>query len=529
MKNISAAQFGIELDSHHTANDFEVDDTFITNHAEVRQVDYTIRNCNFKNGFIIAHNSVNRIKFIFYNCTISTLTIEKQLLEFQILIAENCTIDRFELAFSRDDFRINFKVNHIFIKNEEKTQNAHLEIASDHQIKSLTIDNTSLAEVALSGEIDLITISSTSISVLDLSGCINKTIELKYSTFSTVKAIGLESDEMTIGSSCAVSAVKLDEIQLGKLSISAGNVIQTFQVGLESKSNSINEFIINKSTSVSYSPAFFFKSIEFKQLDLEGYTSLPNFTLQQAKIENIFNLNGVDLTSPKFSVVDLRRCVVKMLQTNFLGQQFRYVEWPTHNRFYEFDDGDKSDPLEFAFKLKTLKETYRQLKIHFISENDMFDAMIFQTNELRTQHRIKSIETWRMGFSSWRNNVGDWFLLWSNSLFSNFGLSWIRPLLWWLFVFHLVLFNLMLLNYNLGVVPSYRFWIWDIEAFWEGLDIYLKLLFPIHDSDIKKPFTDPPFFVDIWGKLDFSIRIVSSYFIFLIIRGTRKFNFKIGT
>ena len=109
---------------------------------------------------------------------------------------------------------------------------------------------------------------------------------------------------------------------------------------------------------------------------------------------------------------------------------------------------------------------------------------------------------------NWKKNFEDWFILKSNQISNNHGLSWTRPLAWLLSV-SFVLYTLI--NYVYGNFNCYH------------IGNYLNFLMPFHNiNDIlcSKPeiqFSNWIYFWDIFQKL------VSGYFIFQFFRGFRKY------
>jgi hypothetical protein len=279
---------------------------------------------------------------------------------------------------------------------------------------------------------------------------------------------------------------------------------------------------------------FYITGMILETLDLSKIQRIDELRLHNSVIRQELNICGVGLGYCEFNILDIKHASLKIHRTEFNDLNLKNVEWSTQNRAYEFNDRSlRNNKAKLIFELKNLKESYRELKIHFLRNHSFFDAMLFATNELRIQRRIKHLETWRWPISHVWHNFGDWFVLSTNQWFSNFGLSWTRPLLWWLFVFHMVPFYFILLHFDLGIDP-----VFDLARLhWNGIEgsstyeafkVYLSLLFPVHSTQVTTTVHGMSYSDNIWGVLDFTMRVFSSYFIFLIIRGTRKFNFKIG-
>lgn len=269
-------------------------------------------------------------------------------------------------------------------------------------------------------------------------------------------------------------------------------------------------------------------------------------------ISECIDLSGIRIQSLVFNTVILKRARVKIHNTKFESPNFVNVKWSENFEDYKYEDfivnGVGPTFEQYLFKVSSLKETYRDLKVYFSAKQDNFEAMVFLTHELETEHRIKTLETWgffrgknifkgsewklwkkSFSFRSWRRNFSDWFILATNYHFSSFGLSWIKPLTIWLVLFHLPLFAwLLYLKYDkigIGVTIDTEKMSW--HAFFNGLNLYLRLIFPVHLYEIPLPYRGEEK-IDITSIPDFLMRIASTYFIFLVARGTRKFNFNIG-
>lgn len=499
-----------------------------------------------------------------YNCELNELEIGQMVTAMNLVFAggtriEKLTIkaphDMIKLEFSADTyvgeltflnyapptFNLNFKSRVFTIKNEAGFKINELQISQF--VDAPLLDELSIQAIITNLKIERnigkLTSENSTIVSLTMSTAIS-ICRFIGTTCETWNSVGMNCDLMELqGRNRFITAICLRQCKIDKMKVDTSTWIRALEIG---HSKSTKRCSVDKLEFISFDKSpqtvegLYFHRVEFKELVLTGYDTIRNLELKDVVVENALDLTEVtfdDKYQSLFDVVDLRRCVLKVYGTKFNNTDFRYVEWPTRQRFYEFDDVklSKQNVADYVFKLKNIREVYRRLRITFHEKSDMFDAMVFQANELRIQEQIKYIETFRIGPKSFWINCSDWFLLWSNSKFSNFGLSWTRPLWCWLFGFHLVLVYALLINFDLGLIPFF-----DVTTFkiawpeWKatvaGLNIYLKLLFPVHDNEIVHPYIKTK--VDIWGVLDFSIRIVSSYFIFLIIRGTRKFNFKIG-
>jgi hypothetical protein len=543
-KLIDADQFLALFNSDGEIQDIEVKEQInVFSDYGRRQVKFF--NCLFRD---IEIKVDRQVEIVFSgNCEINKLILTAPPNTLTVVFAEDTVVKYLALVdYWPSVLHLHFRCSNLVIANSPNFKIGNLDIVQK--------DADRLELLKITGSIRRVLIKS---FVQNFECCESSVIEEigTYGNFGTLSFVGVQCDQWNSNFLVAdlidikennhfIQGVVLKNIKLTSFRFDTSTICKQLHLGTLNSSersgsrNKIETLIFHHdSQSANYfGVPCLFEKIKFDILDFTGYSSLENFVLKDVVVEKQLNLNGIDLREPIFNIVDLRRCDLRIYRTNFIKPTFRYVEWPTNNKFYEFEDiklrKDNTD--DYILKLKDLREGYRQMKKHFIEHDDKFDAMIFQSNELRTQLRIKSVETWRRDWKSRYDNFGDWFLLATNNKFSNFGLSWTRPLFWWLCVFHLMLFYLLLINFDLGIKPFYDPYTGNLnspswDATLEGLYLYMKILFPVHDADIKIPFTCPAKTRDIWGISDFFMRIVSGYFIFLIIRGTRKFNFKTGS
>lgn len=143
-----------------------------------------------------------------------------------------------------------------------------------------------------------------------------------------------------------------------------------------------------------------------------------------------------------------------------------------------------------------------------LNANDKYNALIFLKNEMN--------QIWKATNLRKRDDIGNWLILGSNKLFSDFGQSLGRPLAW-LFGVHSVLYFVLIMTVDLPVKLTMDFDEMSLAAFWEGAGIYLNLLSPVHSDTIKG--------ASIFGVTDFFMRLSAGFFLYYFLRSTRKFNF----
>lgn len=200
--------------------------------------------------------------------------------------------------------------------------------------------------------------------------------------------------------------------------------------------------------------------------------------------------------------IDFRGCKIFLDSTLLSNSNFSNISWPQGKLCDSFMSSNSS-----ASRNSLLREVYRQLKHAMLRDGNHIDALGFYRNEM---------EAYR-GYLK-KNSEVDWqekLIVRLSRYASDHGQSLKRPLIG-LFGIHLVLFFILVLfEYN-----GFRF---DIEnhsweAFLNQTGHFFMLLNPAH----KFP-TDAKNFNDWMLGIDFIMRLSSGFFIYHIIRASRKF------
>jgi hypothetical protein len=164
--------------------------------------------------------------------------------------------------------------------------------------------------------------------------------------------------------------------------------------------------------------------------------------------------------------------------------------------------------------LLRLRDSYRHLKSLSKKLNNTIDFLNFSKNEMRIHWRLTLWYGWEwLSSETYRTKPQELLIIGSNYFASKFGLSLFRPI-FWLFFLHLVLFYKLETTvfdkkvfFQLGGPIDWNFW-----------DKYFYYLNPIrkiaeHQETLPKFLT-----------YDFFIRLSSSYFIWHIIKASRKYS-----
>jgi hypothetical protein len=194
--------------------------------------------------------------------------------------------------------------------------------------------------------------------------------------------------------------------------------------------------------------------------------------------------------------LDLSSCSLHFDHSLLNKCVFSNIAWPKKMRL------DSANPDGSKQRFISLKETYRQLKQAMLKDGNNIDALAFYRNEL---------EEYR-SFAKDNPEVKreDKIILWMMWLFSDHGQSFARPIAW-LLGMHLVFFLIAIaVGYNgFYFTPDH-----DWSAVWDFIGSYFFLLNPVH----KLPDTNGGMLI-----VDFFMRLSSGFFIYHIIRASRKF------
>lgn len=319
---------------------------------------------------------------------------------------------------------------------------------------------------------------------------------------------------------------------LGYLEIGA-NQIKNFFVGSHSKWD-IHKMNVKKINLVNY---IVDKDCQVKLYNLNVRELLMNSFENHGRFDvadvivgycNMGNarLNRSVLNNVQFEKLELFSAVLS-------DSIFSNIIWPTDYQLEEFDQEIKTLLEDRAIEnITTIRkitmyskvaDAYCQLKGVSLKQNNKFAALQFQMHEMRFQYRITVLKTFRSGMRSFLRHFKDWLLLGTNRVFSDFGVSWWKPLralfifvgayLWWINA-----------QYDLGLrfLNPCEWSMHSWHSFQQGLTLYVKLLSPVRDGKVGTLVISD--FAGI-AIMDFFVRVVTGYFIYNFIRGTRKFNF----
>jgi hypothetical protein len=281
---------------------------------------------------------------------------------------------------------------------------------------------------------------------------------------------------------------------------------------------SIEKFELNAFFMNTAPPAISIKDLQAHEFTIKNFRNGESFRLMDSEIKHTFNLDFCNLRPSDSSIseisnLDLQSCrKISFFKTNILDTEFYNVRW---NANYRLDKKEKEiKGLTTAKKINhfwIIKESYRQLKIVSIANSNKIDANFFQSGELDIYYEI----LWRKALV-YRQHVGDFFILLISRVFGGYGLNIWRPILWWAFL-HSALFAVIVRYARLPFQFAETSNTIDWSTTKKAATLYFSLLSPVHETNFWNH--------NIFGLSDILIRIVAGFFIYYIIRASRKFIF----
>ena len=221
-----------------------------------------------------------------------------------------------------------------------------------------------------------------------------------------------------------------------------------------------------------------------------GLYAINTKKTKKEKCEN-FILTNSSLGDSAFQNINLNCYGTVFVANNLLsGLKYTGVQWP--------DELETEEPNSIQKK----RETYRNLKIVALENNDAPQALVFYAKEMEAYSRTLS---WEKG------KIIDKCILWFNRKTNNFGLSWVRPIGLILGV-GIVLYSLLLWSLCLDI------------GNWDNWTKFPVFLIPTHKAGTE-------FIAGQWGFLAYSIdlffRLIETTLIYQTIVAFRKFTRKL--
>ena len=246
--------------------------------------------------------------------------------------------------------------------------------------------------------------------------------------------------------------------------------------------------------------------------------SNSQFTLKHLLVSGLLEISKSNLKNAFFESLIVRSATVSFHDSNYKDWDFNKIDWPTGHDIDLGYTGLLSENLVH-------RDFYRELKRKCIESENMIDAAYFRSKELAFHSKYiseLSKEFIRVQglFKFFKNDLfSEWFILWTNRIFSGFGGNVWRPLLLGLFL-HLIFFNLFLLGFSGFDIRPFYFGLPEVEmeSTIKGIVKYLEMFNPLHSFADNVNLAIGALFMDI------VMRVSSGYFIFYILRASRKFS-----
>jgi hypothetical protein len=344
-----------------------------------------------------------------------------------------------------------------------------------------------------------------------------KSVHLSHCTFDKVSISGYNIDEVW------VSGAKFDSLHLGQYLI-GDNIRKLVIFAREDETGDI-----------------FVREQSFDKISLHGTNKGKSFSFEKIKCNNIsitdfknegsLNFYGIEpkdltnderyfqITNSNLDKVQFYRALFSQYKeliiidsfitdTLFIGCKWsnnvRAINGPGYGTF---EDSLKTGRKTTRKETVAIKEAYRQLKISMSKHSDKIQELKFYSEELNFHNKTLS---WG---KPWKNQFWDkMILLWSKT-FSDYGQSFIKPLIWLLFGHYILFLIALLLN---GFSPLHIS-IYEPTAagFQEAFEKFFIYINPLRR--LETSFSGYLIFLDLL------MRIWSSYMIYNLIRASRRF------
>ncbi len=254
------------------------------------------------------------------------------------------------------------------------------------------------------------------------------------------------------------------------------------------------------------------KDSNCKKINVQS-TEMAAFDLFRTQNEDIIfsNLKTKKLYISEVACKNVKLSEIRIYKfcirkTEFENWNIGYIDWSKNLELFT----PETNQTKIQKNLELI-ETSRTLKKYFREKGNLIDSEIFRTSELNSYLRYLWSKLLKKDLSG--NQIIDLLILGTNKLFSNFGNSLLRPLIF-LFSIHFVLFFQLIENNSVGfeicfIGP-------DCKPSSELIGFYFNLLNPIHKLiDVNGQI--------VYSSIDFFMRISSGYFIYYFLLATRKF------
>lgn len=498
----------------------------------------TITNCALGNNLTIQNCRIKELELIDF--TGKTVTIDGGHYQRIILKTAQAAFNEIiDLSISNIQSPVDVQIDYTTVKQT-------LNINGCHQLPNINSRRLTTNELRLIGniagkfsfrslEVEETAYIAGQYETLRFSHCtLRKTTELLYATIKKAFAFNHGFlEKLHVSNESSIHNLRLRECQLSELYVSDTKVhhLNAFRLkdlellmirGFKKKIlTSIEYFRFHGGIQMDKQTNFSVFGAQFGTFRLSNHFNKHKFAISNTEVTERFAIDHSDLmaateSTAEFSNLNLLNCKrISFYHTTILGSKFFNVNWNSDYRLDEIPAKIKhttqQDKLEHYW---SIKESYRQLKIASTENSNKIDTNFFQVGELDIYYKLLVLQA-----KSSRQNLikvsGDLAILSISKFLGGYGLNIWRPILSWC-VFHLIFFNILLLKIDFNVQASLQRF--DPEATKKGIKLFVLLLSPVHGTEY--------FGVDFTGSItDLVIRIGSGFFLYYIIRASRKFIF----
>lgn len=474
--------------------------------------DYTISQCVIET-LVLKNVSIKSLRIL--DCRIKRLKIEKG---FNGTILEIQETNDLEIIDIQGAAITNININNSNLKNFkiEGTANDHITVSNNKP-------ENQIHHVSLKGKIPNFTISDVTINIVECN-----------SLSGSIKITSCDTSNLIISKDAVINSLEISECKLG--TIAAEGIVNNLSllggsfesIKLNKPFGNINTYMGRESKEdckiicldlCGVGGCLQLNSVELERLLLNDFVSSKQSHLRFVTITKSLQLENSSFENVKFHNVNLNTTSIRFINSSLMGSELTNLLWPDRYKLYEYHKELKGTNFKRKLDvLAPLKESYRQLKVLSLTQHNKIDAISFQKHELKIYWEIVNMKTFR---SIRLPGFGNWLILFTNWLFSDFGQSIRRPIVW-LLIFHSLFIYRILVSFDLGIIPQIDPALWDADAIRTGWGLYLNLLSPLHSSEINNRFINES--RSIFGASDFFMRLSSGYFIYYFIRATRKYN-----
>jgi uncharacterized protein YjbI with pentapeptide repeats len=253
--------------------------------------------------------------------------------------------------------------------------------------------------------------------------------------------------------------------------------------------------------------------------------------IANSTINDALRFNHCKVPDLSLNILDLRKTKFLLIDSTLSDIHWSNVNWPNENRLYKS---------EFHILRYSHVETIRQLKLKAIQQEDVLNKVKFASLEYSAIYETIRGEKWNAQKKWWKwlvnpfldfglifkpdieISTGDKLILFMNRYSNNFGLDWLRGILFTLSI-GFIFFYFYLINIdNVVLVWKYSGNCEYIKSAKSLLPYYLEFLYAGHSFDFMK--TDGFKLNEYAIIFDLLGRVFVGYGYYQIIRAFRKFS-----